>query len=145
MESETKIGHAERLFSRPEGATMDEVAKVTGDYQYNVLRRLAARGHSVRKKREGGTTRYWVTAPTAAEFDLTVSANGQTTLPKEVRRRFGVDKGGRIRLVLESETQATLVPASIGIGDLRGILPKPRRPATLDEIEEGIARGATKT
>jgi bifunctional DNA-binding transcriptional regulator/antitoxin component of YhaV-PrlF toxin-antitoxin module len=145
MEAPTKITQAEKLFSRPEGATMDEVAKATGDYQYNVLRRLEARGFSVRKKREGRTTRYWAIAPTVQAFDLTVSANGQTTLPKEVRRKFGVDKGGRVRLVLESATQATLAPASIGLGDLRGILKKPQRTATLDEIEEGIVRGATRT
>lgn len=142
MEQGTKVAQAEKLLSRPEGATMDEVAKVTGDYQYNVLRRLEARGYSVRKKREGRTTRYWAAPPVVQAFDLTVSPNGQTTLPKAVRSKFGIERGGKIRLVMENAKLASLFPASIGIRELGGILPKPQRTATLEEIEDGVARGA---
>jgi bifunctional DNA-binding transcriptional regulator/antitoxin component of YhaV-PrlF toxin-antitoxin module len=145
MKTESKTDRAEQLFSRPEGATMDEVVAATGDYQYNVLRRLEARGYLVRKKREGRMTRYWVSPPAARAFDLSIASNGQTTLPKEVRRQFGVTAGGHVKLVLESPNRATLAPASISLNDLRGLLPKPKRPATLDEMEEGIARGATKS
>lgn len=145
MDAETNTGKAERLFARPEGATMDEVLKATGDYQYNVLRRLEAKGYIVRKRREGRVTRYWVTPPSVRSFDLKVAANGQTTLPKEVRRQFGLPTGGKLRLTLEQKDRAVITPVSLSIRDLRGMLPKPKRPATLEEIEEGIARGATKT
>jgi len=145
MERETNTAKAERLFSRPEGATMDEVVKETGDYQYNVLRRLEARGYIVRRKREGRITRYWVSSPAVRSFDMKVAPNGQTTLPKEVRRQFGVYAGGKVRLTLEEKNKATISPVSLSFRDLRGLLPKPKRPATLEEIEEGIIRGATKT
>jgi antitoxin PrlF len=143
MEPDSKIQRAEKLLSRPQGATMDEVAQATGDVQYNVLRRLQARGYSVRKQREGRTTRYWVSPPPLRAFELTISPNGQTTLPKEVRQQFGVTHGGKVRLVLEESRKASLAPATLRLRDLRSILPKARQPATLEEIEDGIAKGAT--
>lgn len=145
MEKQSKSEKAERLFARPEGATMDEVLKATGHYQYNVLRRLEARGYVVRKKREGRVTRYWTSPPAVRTFDLSISPNGQTTLPREVRRRFGLEGGGTARLTLEAADRATLTPASIGLDALRGLLPRPKRAATLEEIDEGIARGATRS
>ena len=59
----TKI--AERLFSRPEGATMAEVIAATGARQHNLLERLKARGFTVRSRKEGRTTRYWAVPPAA--------------------------------------------------------------------------------
>ena len=136
---------AERLLSRPEGATMDEIVAATGGYQYNVLRRLAARGYVVRRKREGRATRYWAVPPAALSFQLTVAPNGQTTLPKEARDRLKVSRGGKLSFTLETDNRAVVAPLSLGLRELRGLLPKAKARATLEEIEEGIVRGATKT
>ncbi|MGH6877970.1 MAG: AbrB/MazE/SpoVT family DNA-binding domain-containing protein [Rhizomicrobium sp.] len=124
---------------------MDEVVAATGGYQYNVLRRLEAKGWMVRRRREGRVTRYWAVAPSVRAFELKVAPNGQTTLPKEARERLGVPRGGRLSLRLEPGDHTVIAPVSIGVRELRGILPKPKTRATLADIEEGIARGATKT
>jgi len=143
--TDTLTKMAERLFSRPEGATMDEVAAATGNYRYNVLRRLEAKGYIVHKKREGRLTRYWAQPPGLRTFELNVAANGQTTLPKEAREQLKVAHGGKLSLTLDEGGRAVVTPVMIGVQDLRGILPRPRRKATLQQIEEGIVRGATKT
>jgi bifunctional DNA-binding transcriptional regulator/antitoxin component of YhaV-PrlF toxin-antitoxin module len=144
MDSANKSGIAQALFSRAEGATMDELVAATGHYQYNVLRRLEAKGWRVRRKREGRVTRYWAIPPSVRGFELKVAPNGQTTLPKAAREQLGVAHGGRLSLRLEAGGQAALAPVSVSLRDLRGVLPKPGKRATLAEIEEGIGRGAAR-
>ena len=50
---------AERLVTQPNGATMAEIVAATGGPQYNVLKRLEARGYRLRKVKEGKETRYF--------------------------------------------------------------------------------------
>jgi AbrB family looped-hinge helix DNA binding protein len=133
----TKI--AEKLFSRPEGATMAEVVAATGGRQHNLLERLKARGYAVRSRKEGRTTRYWATLPGPPSYDVTVTRKGQVTLPKEVRERLGLDAARKLRFVVE-EGRVIVKPAKYGIGDLAGMLGKPRKHLTLKQMDEAIQR-----
>jgi len=135
----TKI--AERLFSRPEGATMEEVVAATGGRQHNLLERLKARGYTVRSRKEGRTTRYWAKPPGAPYFEAAVSSKGQVTLPKEVRERLGLAASGKLRFVVEDE-RVVVKPVRYSISDLAGMLGKPPRHLTLEQIDEGIADAA---
>ena len=47
---------AERLLTRPNGATMTEIIGAAGGPQYNVLKKLEARGYRIRKIKEGNET-----------------------------------------------------------------------------------------
>lgn len=133
---------AEALFCRPEGATMDEVIAATGGPQYNVLRRLEAKGCTLRKVREGRGTRYFVTPPANPSYELTVSERGQVVLPKDLRDKLGITAGGQLK--------AEMVDGKIVIGrkngsvmDLVGILHRPgMRARSLEEIDAAIAEGA---
>jgi antitoxin PrlF len=137
----TKI--AERLFARPQGATMAEVVAATGGRQHNLLERLKAKGYTIRSRKEGRTTRYWAESPTGSEVELTVSSKGQVTLPKEFRDRLGVRNGRKLRATIEDD-RIVLARKSGGVDDLFGILHRPgMRPRSLKEIEEGIIAGAT--
>lgn len=69
---------------------------------------------------------------------------GQTTIPVEVRKHLGISGGDRVRYFLE-EGRVILVPAKTSIRDLKGILPKPDRAATLEEMDDSIAEAATRT
>jgi len=136
---------AESLFTRPEGATMDEVIAATGGPQYNLLRRLEAKGYAVRKVREGRGTRYFVVPPATPSYELTVSERGQIVLPKEFREKLGVGVGGKLRAELQDE-KIVLAAKSNSIMDLFGILHRPgMRPRTLEEIDEAIAEGAVES
>jgi AbrB family looped-hinge helix DNA binding protein len=135
---------AEDLLSGPGGATMAEIIRATGGPQYNVLTKLEGRGYSIRKVKEGRTTRYFATPPTAPSFEATVTRQGQMTIPKDVRERLGVRAGGKLRLVLESDGRVVLTPANLSIKRLFGILGKPRRSATLEEMDESIRHGAVE-
>jgi AbrB family looped-hinge helix DNA binding protein len=138
-ESGAKI--AERLLTRPSGATMDELIAATGGPQYNVLRRLEARGYKVRKVREGRGTRYFVTAPARPSYDLTVSPKGQVVLPKDLRERLGVARGGTLRCSLQEDGRVFVDAPRYSLRDLVGVLHRSGvRAHTVEEMSDGIAR-----
>ena len=145
MRSMSKIAVAERLMTRPQGATMDEIlAETGGSFQYNAKRRLEARGYVIRTRREGRSTRYWATPPQVREFELAVTAKGQFTIPKAVREQWGLAKGGQVRLTLEDENRVVLSPKQVRLADLAGMLGKPPRSLTLEEMDEVIAKAAVE-
>jgi AbrB family looped-hinge helix DNA binding protein len=134
----TKI--AERLFARPEGATMAEVVAATGGRQHNLLERLKARGYAVRSRKEGNTTRYWVQRPGKPAYEATVTSKGQITLPKEVRDALGVRAGEKLSIAAE-DGKAVLARKRSTIDDIFGILHRPgMRAVTVEEMDEGIKK-----
>ncbi len=68
----------------------------------------------------------------------TITSKGQTTIPKPVRDRLRLKAGDRIEFVLQDDDTALLVPASMRLTDLEGMLPPPARPITLEEMERVI-------
>lgn len=135
---------AERLIGRPEGATMDEIIAATGGPQYNVLKRLEGRGYTIRKTKQGRTTRYFADPPAAPSYEATVTSQGQVTIPKELRERLGVHAGGKLQFIVESDDRVVVRPAELSIRRLFGILGKPPRSATLEEMDEGIRQAAVE-
>ena len=133
---------AERLVTQPDGATMAEIIAATGGPQYNVLKRLEARGYRVRKVKEGNETRYFAEAPAAFWYEATVTSKGQVTLPKEVRGRLRAGKGAKVRFAFEDDDRVVVTRGGSRLSDLFGILGKPPRSATLEEMDEAIRQGA---
>ncbi len=138
----TKV--AEELLTAPAGATMAEIRRATGGPQYNVLSKLEGRGYTIRKVKEGHATRYFAVPPGAPSFEVTVTSQGQITIPKEIRERLSLRAGGKLRLVLESDHRVAMAPADLSIKRLFGMLGKPPRSVTLEQMDEGIRRGAVE-
>jgi antitoxin PrlF len=138
----TKI--AERLLTRRTGATMAEIIAATGGPQYNLLTKLKARGYSMRKVKEGSTTRYFATAPAVPSLEATLTSQGQVTIPKEIRERLRLRSGHRLRFTVEDGTRAVITPVPNRLSDLVGILPKPKRTVTLEEMDAGIPDAAVE-
>ena len=126
----TKI--AEQLLVRPHGATMDEIIAATGGPQYNVLKKLER------------STRYFASPPGEPCFEATVTSQGQVTIPKEVREHLKLRSGQKVRFVLKGDGRVEIAPKSHSITDLFGILGKPPRSATIEEMDEAIGRGAVE-
>ena len=133
---------AERLMTRPQGATMDEMISATGGPQYNVLRRLEGLGYRIRKVKEGRTTRYFANAPAARSYDATVTSKGQVTLPKEIREHMRLPAGGKVRFTVEEGGRVSLARGGARLSDLFGILGKPPRSATLEQMDQAVRDGA---
>lgn len=75
-----------------------------------------------------------------------MSSKGQVTMPKEVRESLHLEAGDKVLFVVLPGKRAAIVPRNRDIRDLAGILHDPDRPgASIDEINEGIARGAAES
>ncbi len=74
-------------------------------------------------------------------YESTVTTKGQTTLPRDVRQALGLSGGDRVRyVILDGEIRLLKVQPVSG---LAGMLARPgRKPVSLDEMDEAIARGA---
>jgi AbrB family looped-hinge helix DNA binding protein len=71
-----------------------------------------------------------------------LTSKGQITVPKAVRLKLNLRPGDRVLFTFEDDGSVRLRAANKDISSLAGILPKPARVATLEEIEDAIARGA---
>ena len=135
----TKI--AEQLMTRPDGATMDEIVAATGGPQYNVLKKLERGGYRIRKVKEGRATRYFATAPASAAYTATLTSKGQVTVPQEVREHFRLRSGQQLKFTIENG-RVVVTPFYRRLSELAGILPKPKRIVTLEEMDKVIQQAA---
>jgi AbrB family looped-hinge helix DNA binding protein len=73
-----------------------------------------------------------------------MTSKGQITVPKDIRLKLGLKPGDRIRFLLEADGRVRLMPAKRDISELVGILPKPRRVVSIEEMDEAIARAVAE-
>jgi antitoxin PrlF len=73
-----------------------------------------------------------------------MTSKGQITVPRDVRLKLGLKPGDRIRFLVEADGRVRLLPAKRDIGDLVGILPKPKRALSIEEMDEAIARAVAE-
>ena len=150
------------------GVVMNPV-KIVGKRQLLVEQRswpresrsTCQRGH-VKASSLGGTypeepARYNFLAPYLDEYYLTYVSNpnnernsmvatltskGQLTLPKTIRTQLDLHPGDRLDFVIRENGIVEVVPLKQPASKLRGILPKPAKPVSLDQMNEAIAKGA---
>ena len=71
----------------------------------------------------------------------TLTAKGQTTIPKEIREHLKLQPGHRIEYVVDEVGRVVLRPATYDIRDLHGILERPGQPTvTVEEMNRVIRR-----
>jgi antitoxin PrlF len=73
-----------------------------------------------------------------------LTSKGQITVPKDVRMKLNLKPGDRVRFVIEADGRVRLWPAKRDISELVGILPKPRRVVSIEEMDEAIARAVAE-
>lgn len=71
----------------------------------------------------------------------TITSKGQVTLPKALRDRLHLASGDRIEFVMDADDNVRLVVRRGSVERLRGILPKPDQPVSIEEMERAIERG----
>lgn len=76
-------------------------------------------------------------------MEATMTSKGQITIPKSVRDLLQLRTGDRVDFVVENDGTVVLVPVTHSVKSLKGMLPKPAKAVTLDEMNEAIARGVT--
>ena len=75
-------------------------------------------------------------------MEATLSSKGQATIPKAVRERLSLKPGDRFKFFFHPD--GVLILPKISTARLRGSIPKPLQPASLEEIDAAIEVGATE-
>ncbi|MHB8382188.1 MAG: AbrB/MazE/SpoVT family DNA-binding domain-containing protein [Candidatus Binataceae bacterium] len=72
----------------------------------------------------------------------TITSKGQTTIPGEIRRHLKLKPGDRIQFIVEDDGKVVLVPATVDVSELKGLLaPAPRR-VSLEAMDAAIRKRA---
>jgi antitoxin PrlF len=70
----------------------------------------------------------------------TVTSKGQVTIPVAVRNQLGLAVGDRIEFILNDETgRYEVMPATRSVTALKGIIRKPAKPVSIEDMNAAIA------
>lgn len=72
----------------------------------------------------------------------TITSKGQITLPKAVREALGIGPGDRVDFVQMADGNFAVLPATQPLKRLKGIIPRPKKPVSLQNMDAAIAAGA---
>ena len=73
----------------------------------------------------------------------TLTSKGQITIPVEVRRKLDIHKGDRVSFVCMDD-RCEIVAMHNSVRDLKGVLPKPAKRLSLEDMDAAIAEGARR-
>lgn len=75
----------------------------------------------------------------------TVSSKGQVTLPVEARRRLGIRAGTKLEFIIRDNDRLEIIRVGGSVRDVKGMLIKPKRVLSLDEIDAAVGVGARRS
>lgn len=75
----------------------------------------------------------------------TLTSKGQITIPASVRTALGLDTGSRVEFVDTGKGQFAIVPATSPVLALKGMLRKPAKPVSIEDMNQAISeQGSSK-
>lgn len=75
-------------------------------------------------------------------MQATMTSKGQVTIPKGIRDALQLHSGDRLDFVLEEDGTLRVLPVIGSVTRLKGMLPKPEKSLTLEQMDEVIAKAA---
>ncbi|MBC3196490.1 AbrB/MazE/SpoVT family DNA-binding domain-containing protein [Pseudomonas poae] len=73
----------------------------------------------------------------------TLTSKGQITIPVQVRTALGLETGDRVEFVELEDGKFSMIAASKTVKDLKGLIRKPARAVSIEDMNQAIAdRGA---
>lgn len=72
----------------------------------------------------------------------TITSKGQTTIPGEIRRHLKLRAGDRIQFIVEEDGKVVLVPATVDVSELKGLLAPASRRVSLEAMDAAIRKRA---
>jgi antitoxin PrlF len=68
-----------------------------------------------------------------------LTSKGQITLPASLRAALGLDAGSRVEFVETGKGQFAIIAATEEVQSLKGMLKKPARAVSIEEMNQAIA------
>ena len=72
----------------------------------------------------------------------TMTSKGQVTFPKAIRDKLRLESGDKVEFTLLDGGKLLIVPMTAPVTKLRGMLPAPKQPVSLEEMEAAIIKGS---
>jgi antitoxin PrlF len=77
-------------------------------------------------------------------MESAITVKGQATIPKAIREHLGLKPGDRVKFFVHPDGSVVLLP-KLPVTALRGMLEtKRRRPVTMEEMTEVVAKSAAR-
>lgn len=74
-----------------------------------------------------------------------MTTKGRITIPKDVRRRLGLNAGDRVEFVKSEDGTFSIKPAIDDVRSLKGMLRTPVRPVSIEDMKASVrGRGTGK-
>jgi AbrB family looped-hinge helix DNA binding protein len=67
-----------------------------------------------------------------------LTSKGQMTIPTQLRGHLHLKTGDRVAFILQADGQVVLVPATVDVTELKGMLPPPAKPVTIEDMQRAI-------
>ena len=75
----------------------------------------------------------------------TITSKGQITIPVDVRTGLGLEAGDRVNFVLDEDMgRVVILPVTKSVESLKGIIPKPNSPVTVEDMKATVKSKAGK-
>ena len=70
----------------------------------------------------------------------TMTSKGQTTIPKDIRKRLNLHPGDRLDFIIEEDGRVVVLPASVDASELTGMLKAPTKLVSVAEMNQAIRK-----
>jgi len=71
-------------------------------------------------------------------MQATITSKGQLTIPKEIRNKLDLKAGDKVEFIFDENGRLEIIPINSSVKRLKGMLPPPVRPLTLEEMDNAI-------
>ena len=73
----------------------------------------------------------------------TMTSKGQITVPKSVRDRLHLSAGDKVEFMVDEDGTVCLIPVTSTVRQLKGMIRKPDKVVSLEEMDAAISKGAS--
>ncbi|MCU7916757.1 MAG: type II toxin-antitoxin system PrlF family antitoxin [Candidatus Thiodiazotropha sp. (ex Epidulcina cf. delphinae)] len=68
----------------------------------------------------------------------TITSKGQITIPKEIRDSLDLHTGDKINFIIDDQGKVSFVPVTTNVTTLKGIVTKPDKPVSIEDMKAMI-------
>jgi len=74
-------------------------------------------------------------------MESAITVKGQATIPKAIREHLRLKPGDRVKFFVHPDGTVVLLP-KLPVSALKAMLPRPRRPVSIERMRKAVAEGA---
>ena len=74
----------------------------------------------------------------------TLNKKGHLTIPRKIIEQLGLQPGDRVEFLVGTDGRVTLWPVTTDVRILKGLIPKPKQPISLDTMRTTIKKETTQ-